>query len=89
MKILVLSDLHLAHLAFSALHEGRRIDEEADVVVLAGDIDDGVCGFRWARETAFAYPHHKLLSHLCDAAKQGTVEDYIARRRGLKGEGLM
>jgi hypothetical protein len=32
MKILVLSDLHLAHLSFSALHEGRRIDEHADVV---------------------------------------------------------
>lgn len=51
MKILVLSDLHLAHLSFSAVHEGRRIDEDADVVVLAGDIDDGVGGFRWARET--------------------------------------
>lgn len=51
MKILVLSDLHLAHLPFSALHDGRRIDEHADVVVLAGDIDDGVGGFRWARET--------------------------------------
>jgi predicted phosphodiesterase len=51
MKLLVLSDLHLAHLSFSALHEGRRIDEHADVVVLAGDIDDGVGGFRWARET--------------------------------------
>lgn len=51
MKLLVLSDLHLAHLSFSAVHEGRRIDEEADIVVLAGDIDDGVGGFRWARET--------------------------------------
>ncbi len=30
MKLLVLSDLHLAHLAFSAVHEGRRIDEQAD-----------------------------------------------------------
>ena len=51
MKILVLSDLHLAHLSFPAVHAGERIDAQADVVVLAGDIDDGVGGFRWARET--------------------------------------
>lgn len=51
MKLLVLSDLHLAHLSFSAVHAGHRVDDEADVVVLAGDIDDGVAGFRWARET--------------------------------------
>ena len=51
MKILVLSDLHLAHLSVPAVHAGERIDAQADVVVLAGDIDDGVGGFRWARET--------------------------------------
>lgn len=51
MKLLILSDLHLAHLSFSSVHQGRRIDEQADIVVLAGDIDDGVGGFRWARET--------------------------------------
>ena len=51
MKILVLSDLHLAHLNFPAVHAGKRIDAQADVVVLAGDIDDGAGGFRWARET--------------------------------------
>ena len=51
MKILVLSDLHLTHMPFFALHEGVRVDQEADVVVLAGDIDEGVGGFRWARET--------------------------------------
>ncbi len=45
MKILVLSDLHLGQISFSAIHEGRRIDKDADVVVLAGDIDDGVKGF--------------------------------------------
>ena len=51
MKLLVLSDLHLAHLPFPAMHNGMRIDAQADVVVLAGDIDDGVAGLRWARET--------------------------------------
>lgn len=30
------------------------------------------------------YPHHKLLAHLCDAAKDGMVEDYIDRHRGMK-----
>lgn len=51
MKVLILSDLHLAHQGFSPIYEGRRIDEEADVVVLAGDIHDGVAGMRWGRET--------------------------------------
>lgn len=51
MKILVLSDLHLTHMPFSAVQDGVRIDAEVDVVVLAGDIDEGVGGFRWARET--------------------------------------
>jgi len=52
MKILVLSDLHVDGSPFSAVKEdGSRIDENADVVVLAGDIDEGVKGFRWARET--------------------------------------
>ena len=51
MKILVLSDLHLGQISFSAIHEGQRIDKDADVVVLAGDIDDGVKGFHWGRET--------------------------------------
>ena len=50
MKILVLSDLHLDGAPLSAQHQGARIDEHADVVVLAGDIDEGVKGFRWARE---------------------------------------
>ena len=51
MKTLVLSDIHLSHHPLSAVQNGRRIDEQADVVVLAGDIDDGLGGFRWARET--------------------------------------
>ena len=48
MKLLVLSDLHLAHLPFPAMHNGSRIDAQADVAVLAGDIDDGVVSLRWA-----------------------------------------
>lgn len=51
MKALVLSDLHLDFAKFSPIHEGRRIDEDVDVVLLAGDITEGVQGIRWARET--------------------------------------
>ena len=51
MKLLVLSDLHLAHSPFDVVEDGQRIDRIADVVVLAGDIDDGINGFHWARET--------------------------------------
>lgn len=51
MKILVLSDMHLSHIPFPIERDGQRVDREADVVVLAGDIDEGVRGFRWARET--------------------------------------
>lgn len=88
MKILVLSDLHLAHLSFSAVHEGQRIDEHADVVVLAGDIDDGVGGFRWARETfpdkpvVYVAGNHEFYGHhwiqhidaMCEAAKKYDIE---------------
>lgn len=28
------------------------------------------------------YPHHKLLAHLCEAAKDGVAEENIARHRG-------
>jgi Calcineurin-like phosphoesterase len=51
MKLLVLSDLHLSHSPYSPVQNGQRVDEHADVVVLAGDINDGLGGFRWARET--------------------------------------
>jgi hypothetical protein len=51
LKILVLSDLHLSYSPYSAVQHGARVDACADVVVLAGDIDDGLGGFRWARET--------------------------------------
>ncbi len=51
MKLLVLSDLHLSHRTFAPTHDGSRIDAKADVVVLAGDLDDGLGGIRWARES--------------------------------------
>ncbi len=39
LNLLVLSDLHLDHHALSlGGADGRRIDADADVVVLAGDI---------------------------------------------------
>jgi predicted phosphodiesterase len=58
MKILVLSDLHLSHQSFAVVMDGARIDAQADVVVLAGDIDDGLGGFRWARE---AFPDKPIV----------------------------
>ena len=58
MKILVLSDLHLSHRPFPVVTNGMRIDEHADVVVLAGDIDDGLGGIRWARE---AFPDKPIV----------------------------
>ncbi|KQO27197.1 metallophosphoesterase [Acidovorax sp. Leaf78] len=54
LKLLVLSDLHLDHHALPLVDaEGQRIDAGADVVVLAGDIDEGLKGLRWAAQ-AFA-----------------------------------
>lgn len=50
MKILVLSDLHIDIGPFPVVYDGRRIDEEADVIVLAGDIHEGVQAPMWARE---------------------------------------
>ena len=51
MKVLILSDLHLEFGRMSPVHAGERIDEGVDVVVLAGDIAEGIQGIRWARET--------------------------------------
>jgi len=47
MKLLLLSNLHLNHQPFSAVgSDGRRWDDGADAVVLAGDIDEGLKGLR-------------------------------------------
>lgn len=51
MRALVLSDLHLDFRKLSPVHKGKRIDDGVDVVVLAGDIHEGVRGIQWARET--------------------------------------
>ena len=49
MKLLILSDLHIERESFLPFDQRGRIDEEADVVVLAGDIHEGTAGIRWAR----------------------------------------
>lgn len=52
MKVLVYSDLHLDHGPFNPiLEDGIRVDDQADLVVLAGDINNGTSGIRWGRET--------------------------------------
>ncbi|MES2950485.1 MAG: metallophosphoesterase [Pseudomonadota bacterium] len=51
MKILILSDLHIEREPFYPVDLEGRIDDDADVVVLAGDIHEGTAGIRWARET--------------------------------------
>ena len=58
MKLLILSDLHndLGNMPVEV--DGRRIDAEADVVVLAGDIHEGVHSPMWARE---AFPDKPII----------------------------
>lgn len=51
MKLLILSDLHIEREPFYPVDLDGRIDDDADVVVLAGDIHEGTAGIRWARET--------------------------------------
>jgi predicted phosphodiesterase len=52
MKLLIYSDLHLDRRSFNPRSpDGERADSNADVVILAGDIDEGTRGIRWARET--------------------------------------
>lgn len=58
LRLLVLSDLHLDHQPLDVVTDGRRIDADADVVVLAGDIDEGLKGLRWARQ---AFPDKPIV----------------------------
>lgn len=58
MKILVLSDLHNDISPMAVLKGERRIDEGVDVVVLAGDIHEGVQAQIWARE---AFPEKEIV----------------------------
>lgn len=51
MNLLVLSDLHTNFANFFPVHQDSRIDDGVDLVILAGDIYEGVQGIRWARET--------------------------------------
>lgn len=51
MKLLVLSDLHNEIRPMSCEVDGRRIDHDVGVVVLAGDIHEGVQAPKWARQT--------------------------------------
>lgn len=72
MKLLVLSDLHLDFVGFSATQAGKRIDEQADAVVLAGDICEGSNGLRWARQAFGSKPiiyvagNHEFYRHSID-----------------------
>lgn len=59
MKVLVYSDLHLDHGPFNpVLEDGSRVDSQADLVVLAGDTNNGLTGIRWGRE---AFPHKRVV----------------------------
>jgi len=58
MKLLILSDLHLEMGQLALEEEGRRIDADADVVVLAGDLKNGLGGAQWARN---AFPNKQIV----------------------------
>lgn len=87
MRILVLSDLHIEFGKFSPVHNDRRIDEGVDVVVLAGDIAEGVQGIRWARETfvtkeiVYVAGNHEFYRHNVDALSVQLRE--VAQRMGV------
>jgi predicted phosphodiesterase len=51
VKLLALSDLHNEIRPMSGEVDGRRIDSDVDLVVLAGDIHEGVQAPKWARQT--------------------------------------
>lgn len=58
MKLLILSDLHNELRSMSPEIDGGRIDSDADVVVLAGDIHEGVQAPMWARA---AFPDKEIV----------------------------
>jgi len=76
VKILILSDLHLEFGRMSPIHGGERIDEGVDVVVLAGDIAEGVQGIRWARETfitkeiVYVAGNHEYYNRHCETLQK-------------------
>ncbi|RYE43860.1 MAG: metallo-dependent phosphatase [Hyphomicrobiales bacterium] len=83
LRLLVLSDLHLDHQPLEVVVDGRRIDESADVVVLAGDIDEGLKGLRWARQ---AFPDKPIVYVAGNHEFYGKEwSRHIADMRGLAG----
>lgn len=58
MRLLILSDLHNEVGPMRPEIDGRRIDADADVVVLAGDIHEGVQAPMWARA---AFPDKEIV----------------------------
>lgn len=68
-RLLILSDLHNEALNMDHVFDGRRIDVGADVVVLAGDIHEGVEAPIWARrafpdkEVVLVAGNHELYNH--------------------------
>jgi len=71
MRALVLSDLHLEFCGFDLMHNGRPIDDGADVVILAGDIAAGNDGIGWARrafpskEIVYVVGNHEFYGAVC------------------------
>lgn len=57
-RLLTLSDLHNDIQPMSPIQGSRRIDADADVVVLAGDIHEGVQAPMWARQ---AFPDKEVV----------------------------
>lgn len=57
-RLLILSDLHNEALNMDCVFDGRHIDLGADVVVLAGDIHEGVEAPIWARR---AFPGKEIV----------------------------
>lgn len=58
MRLLILSDLHLEMGELDLVVDGRRIDDDVGVVVLAGDVMDGLQGPSWARD---AFPDKEIV----------------------------
>lgn len=88
LRLLVLSDLHLDHAPFDPVQDGVRIDRDADVVVLAGDIDEGAAGIVWARKSFPDLPiiyvpgNHEMYGQNFTRARQLLRE--AARRADVK-----
>lgn len=58
MKLLVMSDLHCDIGKLPVEVEGQRIDEDVEVIILAGHTHEGVQAPMWARE---AFPNKRII----------------------------